>query len=288
MSGRSTTTSRQASFLSHIHLTPLGLLFEPQCRSCRRWASALCHLEQKGRHWDLEITRLRGDACFHAPCCVRLLVERERARAVRACTVCTAWKGSPGATRASTTGANRRTCNRSILGWHGARVANSIPRQAFFFYSGSHRARFTLASCSCPGSGPSPGPRGRLQDLPWLTLCCRDGAALTDFDGGQTPCAAVPCAICRAQRLGNRCLEEWQERAEAFLLHPLRAREAGARRGEGQCRGHPVPNQEQAVSGGSDAQVRLSSGTRIIVIHEGFHCSPRTRMQKKNTPSRRR
>ena len=113
MSGRSTTTSRQASFLSHIHLTPLGLLFEPQCRSCRRWASALCHLEQKGRHWDLEITRLRGDACFHAPCCVRLLVERERARAVRACTVCTAWKGSPGATRESTTDANTRTCNRS-------------------------------------------------------------------------------------------------------------------------------------------------------------------------------
>ena len=34
-------------------------------------------------------------------------------------------------------------------------------------------------SIQSSGSGLSPGPRGRLQDRLRLTLCCRDGAALT-------------------------------------------------------------------------------------------------------------
>ena len=59
--------SRQSSFLSPVHLTLLGLLYKPPCWSCRRWASGLCHLEQKGRHWDLDFLRLQGDALLHFP-----------------------------------------------------------------------------------------------------------------------------------------------------------------------------------------------------------------------------
>ena len=59
--------SRQSSFLSHVNLTLLGLLCKPPCWSCRRWASGLCHLERKGRHWNLNFSRPQSNALLHSP-----------------------------------------------------------------------------------------------------------------------------------------------------------------------------------------------------------------------------